>query len=80
MELLVKEKKIKWYGISTNTKNCFYSVTGNLHQNHQPYDESTDVNSLLNCAKKAAMKVWGHENDHFAMIESPFNLIEYGAQ
>lgn len=69
---------LKGYGVSTNTESCKYSVTG-YSNDHRSWFESTNLQSLINCAANAAGRVHGSSQDTgFTCLQLPFNVFETG--
>ena len=69
MERFVAEGKIRYYGVSSNT---FPSPATDF--------EHTSLNRVYNAAVEAAETVHNNrEEDHFKVIQLPYNLLEHGA-
>ncbi|HEY6084073.1 MAG TPA: aldo/keto reductase, partial [Nitrospira sp.] len=67
LESQVTEGRIRWYGISSNT------VTADSVD-----PEATSLTRFLDMANDAA-EVHGRAAHHFAVLQCPMNLLEYGA-
>lgn len=73
LEELVDEGKIGCYGVSTNTRGCRWSCTGQRNEL-----EATDLGRMAEAATKAATRR-GKAVHSFKIVQIPLNLLELNA-
>lgn len=68
LEESVKEDKIQYYGLSSNS----LAIDPN-------YRDFIDMDKMIQCAIDASRAVNGHDSHHFKMLQFPLNIVEQEA-